>query len=688
VLQVQAALGRTLAPADEPSSSPDVAVIADGLWRWRFGADPSVVGRAIVLSGKPHTIVGVLPAGFQLPLTARLTDDVEAVVAIRMDAERVGWAGDHNNFAIARLKEGVTPEQARAELNVLQGQVSARATADANETVTLASVVRPLTETVVGGARRGLWLLLGAIGAVLLIACSNLANLALTRAIGRLRDTAIRSALGATRSRLVARALMEQALLSAAGGALGLWVAWAALAVFVRTAPIDLPRVNEITIDGRVLAFAAAISVLAGLVVAVLPAWRTARRDLQDRLRVGALNVSGDRGSIRMRGTLLAFQVAVSMTLLVVTGLLGASFVRLLKIDRGFESDQVLLVPIAMPANRYAEEPARLSVYDRLLAAVHGLPGVRSATTNSNVPLSGQGQVNFIVPEGRVVPLSDQPTANFRLVAPEYFSTLGIAVRRGRPFTDSERATDRPMPSLISESTAERLWPGEDAVGKRFSRGIPGERAFEIVGIVADARTTTIDRTPPLMVYVPYWWRTRASMSLLIKTASEPVALMPAVRAAVHGIDPQIAIGEPRTLDDIVSNAFAARRYQMQLFVAFGIVALLIASLGVYSVTAYGVARRRREMNIRVALGAGRQQVVAMVMRQGTAPVAAGLAAGTAGALAMGGVVASLLFEVRPRDPVVIAAVAAIVAGVGVLACFVAVRRGLVLDPAAALRSE
>lgn len=688
VLQVQAAHGRTLAGPDGSSGSPDVAVISDRLWRQRFSGEPRAVGGFLVLDGRPHAIVGVLPAGFRLPLAGELEDDVDVVVAIRMGDVRVGWAGDHNNFAIGRLKAGVTSEQARAELDLLQGQVSERARADAGEPVTLAAFVRPLTETVIGSARRGLWLLLGAIGAVLLIACSNLANLALTRTVGRLRNVAIRSALGASRARLVTRALLEQALLSTAGGVMGLWVAWAALAVFVRTAPIDLPRVDEVTMDGRVLTFVAAISVLAGLLVAVLPAWRMARRDLQELLRAGTLNVAGDRGSLRIRGALLALQVAISVTLLAVTGLLGASFARLLNVDRGFESEQVLLVPVSMPAHQYADEPARLAVYDRLLAAVEALPGVRSATPSSNVPLSGEGQVNFIASVGSTLPLSEQPTANFRLVGPAYFATLGIAVRQGRAFTETERAPDRPTPSLISESTAAHLWPGEDALGRRFSRGLAGEQAFEVVGIVADARTTTVDRKPPLMVYLPYWWRTRASTSLLVKTAGDPVALMPAVRAAVQRIDPAIAVGEPKTLDTIISTAFSARRYQMQLFIAFGCVALFIASLGVYSVTAYGVARRRREMNIRAAVGASRRQVVGLVIRQGTAPVAIGLAAGLLGAVGAGGVVASLLFEVRPHDPAVIGSVTVVVAAVGVLACLAAVRRGLVLDPAAALREE
>ncbi len=667
VLQVQAAIGRALTPADEPSSRPEVAVISDALWRQRFDADPTIVGRSLILDGKPRSIVGVLAGDFRVP-TPRLSA-ADVFVPIHMDVERVGWEGDHNNDAFGRLRPGATPEQARAELDVLQGQVSAIATKEAGEPVTLGSSVTPLADAMVGRARSGLLLLLAAIGAVLLIACSNLANLSLTRAVGRLRDAAIRSALGADRTRLVVRATIEQLVLSAIGGALGLAVARIALAVFVKTAPLDVPRVSEVTIDTRVLVFAAVVSIASGRFVAILPAWRTSRRDIERALRAGALSTTSDRGGMQARGVLLALQVALSLTLLVVTALLGASFLRVMSVDRGFVADHVLVVPLAMPANRYAEERTRLAAYDRLLAAVHALPGVQSATTTSMTPLSGAGQTNTIAPDGSTLPRSEQPSANLRFVAPEFFATMGIAILRGRAFSDADRAPGRVTPALISEPTARRLWPGVDPVGKRFSRGLAGEAGFEVVGVVADAKVTSLDQTPPLMVYLPYWWRSRPSLALPIRTTAEPESLMPAVRQVVRDLDADIAIGDAEPLERRVTASVAGRRYQMQLFLAFGAVALFIATLGVYAVTSYGVSRRRREMNIRVALGAQRAQVLGMVLRQGTVPIVAGLAAGTVGAFAIGSVVASLLFGVRPHDPAVIGAVVAIVASTGVAAC-------------------
>jgi len=686
-LQVNAAIGRTLTPDDEREDRPRTVVITDRLWRQRFGANPAVLGRAIALDSIPHTVVGVLPGDFRLPNRTGLTAKLDGFVAIRMASERVGWTGDHNNDAVGRLKAGVTPEQARAELDVLQAQVSAIATREAHEPVTLASDVTPLAESIVGSSRRGLLLLFAAIGAVLLIACSNLANLGLTRTAARLREASIRSALGASGARLVGRAALEQTMLSVTGGALGVWLAWAGLALFVRTAPVSLPRVDEATLDARVLAFAAGVSIVAGLIIAMLPAWRIAGDDVQAGLRVGGAT-TGDREGLRTRAMLLALQVALSVTLLVVTALLSLSFGRLLRVDRGFDAERVLTVDVAMPAARYAEEPARQATYDRILAAIQALPGVQAAATTSLLPLSGSGQVNYVAVSGNTQPIFSLPSANFRFVAPEYFRTLGVPIIRGRSFTDDERAPNRPAPALVSEPTAARLWPGQDPVGKRFSRGYPDEQGFEVVGVVADARLTSIERTPPLMVYAPYWWRSRASVSLLIKAEGDPSMLLPAVRRVVHEIDPEIAVGESRPLEQLVEISFAARRYQTTLFLGFAAVAFVIAMMGVYSVTAYSVTRRRREMNIRVALGAKSSEVLGLIIRQTGGPVAAGAVAGALGALAVGGLVASLLFEVPARDPLVVAAVVALVGTAGLVACVLAARRELIIDPAQALRQD
>jgi predicted permease len=688
VLGVQAAIGRTPAPADDREGAPGVAAITDALWRHRFDANPAVVGQSIALDGRPYTIVGVLPTTFRLPRRDQLTHAFEVVVPLRVT---VGWIGDHNNDAIGRLREGVGIEQARAELDALQVQVGAIATREGGRPVTLSSIVMPLSEHVVRASRRGLLLLFAAAAGVLLIACFNLANLSLARAVGRRREAAIRTALGASRGRLVARAILEQVLLSAIAGGLGVWVAWMALTLFVRTAGADLPRLHETTLDARALAFAAAVAAGTALLVALLPAWRIAGGGVQQVLRASSTAVTGDRVALRSHATLLALQVGLSVTLLVVTMLFIASFVRVLNADRGFVPERVLAVDVAFPAVRYGAEPVRNAGYDRLLEAVLALPGVETATTTSMLPLRGQSQVNFIATEGqslRASELSALPSANFRLVAPDFFRTLGIEVRRGRSFTNAERDPNRPAPALISEPTAARLWPGENPLGKRFSRGIPSEQGFEVVGVVADARTTALDRAQPLMVYVPYWWRSRPSTSLLIQTRSDAASVLPAVRRAIREIDPEIAVGDARPLDDLVEASLAGRRHQTRLFAAFGSVALFIAAVGVYAVMVFTVSRRRREMNIRVALGARHRQVIVQMLRQGMAPVLIGIGAGVGGALAMGNLVANLLFDVEARDPAIIAAVVAVVLAVGLATCGLAVRRGFAIDPYLALRDE
>ena len=684
VLRTRAAIGRTLTLADEIEGAPDVIALTDTSWRRRFGADSDIVGQAVVLDGKPYTVVGVLSAAFALP-DQRQNVPVDGFIPLRPTA---GWMGDHNNQAIARLRLGVTLEQAHAELNVLQAQIAAIVAKDFHEPYTLTSAVIPLTEHIVGRARRGLLLLLAAIGTVLLIACSNLANLSLTRTLGRLREAAIRSALGASRQHLIVKALLEQLLLAVVGGALGVWVASLALRVFVRTAPVDLPRVSDVTLDMRVLAFTAAVSILAGLLVAFVPAWRLTRSDVQATLRAQTGAIASDRRSLRSQGTLLALQIALSVTLLVVTALLGTSLVRMLNVERGFTADRVLAVDLSLPATRYATEQLRQPVYARLLAALHTLPGVSAVSTTSTLPLSGPSIINLIIPEGKTWTMSEMPSANFRFVAPEFFRTLGLDVKRGRSFTDAERHAQRPAPVVISESTAARMWPGDDPIGKRFSRRIPNEQGFEVVGVVGEARMTSLDETPPLMVYIPYWWRSRPALAMLIKTEVEPTSLIAGVRRVVREVDPEIAVGDARPLERIVDASMAGRRYQTRLFIAFGLAALFIAAVGVYSVTSHGMSRRRREMNIRVALGAQTSQVVHLILRQATTPMIGGLVAGIAGALSVGGVVTSLLFEVRARDPIILIAVASVVGCVGFATCVLAARQGLAIDPARALRED
>jgi predicted permease len=690
VLQVPVARGRRLTRDDESLGRPAVAVISDQLWRERLGADPGVIGRPLTLNGTEYTIAGVLSPGAGLPRLDALgeggtvTRDVAAIVPFRVTIASFDWMGSFNYGVVARLRPGVTLEQARAEMQVLQRTVAGIARRETGEAADLRAWVMPLEDTIVGPVRRGLILLLGAIGALLLIACANLANLTLTRTIGRLREIAVRGALGASRWRLVRGVIIDQLVLAAAGGALGLALAAAALRVFVTTAPATLPRVEDVTIDTTVIGFGMVVALLSALGVALLPAWRVGRRDLESILRAGGRTT--DRGARRLRSGLLTTQVALSVTLLAVGGLFVASLARLLQVDTGFATAGAVTLEIAPGASRYRGIEARAALYDRILQEVRTMPGVTAASWTSALPLTGETWVDKVMRPDQPAAEGTGSAANYRFVGSQYFRSIGMPILRGRSIDDQDRSHPVP-PAVISTRTARALWPDQDPIGRVFTRANPEQR-FQVVGVVADGHVTALDTAPPLMVYVPYWFNNDGKSVLVIRAEGDPLEVVPSVRSAVRDIDPDIAIAEVAPLQHVFDAAVAGRRYQATLFTLFGAAALLIAIVGVYATTAYDVSRRRRELNIRVALGARISQVFSLVLRQSLAPVAVGLAGGLAGALLTGGVVASLLYEVRPRDPLVLSIVLAVVAMVGIVAAAAATRAGLQIEPAAALRDD
>ena len=692
VLRVQPALGRLLSRVDEGNEEPRVAVISHAMWRERMSGDPSAIGRSIVVNGAAHTVVGVLPADAKVPTFSSLigpgqmTAAPDVFVPLRLNLQSISLVGEFNYGVVGRLKAGMTIDSAQAELDVLQAEIAREAADEAKQNVGLRALVRPLSESIVGGARRGLMLLLAAIGAVLMVACSNLANLALTRTLARLRDAAIRTALGASGRRLVGRVVLEQLILAGIGGALGIGVAAIALRLFVTTAPIDLPRVTEVALDFRVLAFSALVAAFAGLAVAIVPAWRMAGRDVQDILRAGGGTTIGGAG-LRTRSVLLTVQIALAVTLLAVTALLTMSFTRLLRSDRGFSPEGVVAIDVSLPAGRYGDPDKVAVAYAQLLERIQAIPGISSASWVSVLPLLGENWVDVIqvTEDGR--PFTQMPTANYRFIAPDYFKTMGMPLRRGRSFTDADREGPT-LPAVITERTASVAWPGVDPIGRRFLRGDPKQKPFEVVGIIADGYNTQIDAVSPLMVYVPYWFRSRLTASLVARGAIDAATAAADVRRVTRAFDAEIAIARARPLQQLVDSALAARRYQVTVFIVFAGVGFLIAMIGVYATTAYGVSRRRREMNIRVALGATRRAVLALVMRQSSIPLMTGIVMGAGVAVALSAVVATLLFEMSARDPRVIGGVAAMTAAIGVAASFVAARSGLLVNPAAVLRDE
>jgi predicted permease len=691
VLQVPVALGRPLDRGDEQPDHPRVTVISDALWGEQFSRSPAVLGRQLVLGGTDYTIVGVLPPRFDVPAfdvlgdAATLRSNFAAVVPFRLNLAGIGWMGTFNYPVIARLRGGATIDRARAELDVLQQDIVTIARRSTPDTSDLRGRITPLDDAIVGRTRLGLVLLLGAVAGVVLIACANLANLSLTRTLGRLRDAAVRSALGASRAGLVRAVVLEQIVLAAAGGTLGVVVAREALRIFVKTAPIDLPRVNDVVIDPRVIGFAAALTIAAGLAVALLPAWRIGRGDIQSMLRGGGHGTT-DRGGARARGVLLSLQVALSVTLLVVTGLFVVSFMRLVHIDPGFSTEQVITVEIAPAAARYPDTNARAALYDRVGERARSLPGITAVAWTSALPLTGETWVDGFTRIDDARPGAQKPNANYRFVGPDYFRALSMPILQGRSLDERDRRATL-IPAVISARAAQTLWPGDNPIGKPFSRGNP-TAMFEVVGVVVDGHPTALDTDSPLMVYVPYWFNNEGRSVLVARTSGDAAAAIRDVRAIVRAVDPDVAIGHAAPLRDLVDKAVEGRRYQASLFIAFGIIALLIATTGIYATTTYGVSRRRREMNIRVALGASVSGVFALVLRQTAVPLAAGVVAGFAGALAAGRIVAGLLFQVRPRDPIVVALAIVLVGGAGVLATTIATRQSLRINPVEALREE
>jgi predicted permease len=687
VLGVQAQAGRTFVDGEDQPGRDAVVVLSDELWRRRFGGDPGVVGRTIQLNGRAQEVVGVLPRDFQFP---RLSELYAMTIAgekpqiwkpLAIADQDLGPMGDFNYAGIARLRPGVSASQALGELNALQAEFAKTLP----EKIELRAELTPLQDQITGRASGGLVLLLAAVGAVLLIACVNIANLLLARATARRREMAVRTALGAGAARLLRQALAESLVLSLSGGLLGMALAYAAIRGIVRYAPLDLPRIAEVQPDARLLVFNLAISLAAGLLFGLLPAWRFAHADPQDALRGGARGSTAGRSSGRLRALLVSVEVGLSTLCLIAGGLLLHSFVKLLRVDKGFEAERVVTVDLGLPASRYPNLDKRQAFIRELVSQVSAIPGVAAAGVSNLLPLGGEGGNNLVAPEGRNLPTMERPLADIRTVNPDYLAVMGIPVRSGRMFRESDRG--HPV-ALVSTLTAQRIWPGEDPIGKRFRIGDDKSDLIEIVGVAGDVRGVSLNRTPSFTIYMPYWQRFYGTVSLVARTAGERVALGSSLRAAIRRIDPELPVPALRTMDDVVAASVAPRRFQMTLVLLFAAAALLLASLGIYGVVAYSVGQRSAEMGIRMALGAAPASIRRMVLRQGLMPVAGGLAAGVIGALVLGRLLASLLFGVQTADPLTLLAVVSLLTVVAAAATYIPAVRATRVDPAGALRQE
>jgi predicted permease len=687
MLGARTQFGRTFLEEEDQPGRDNVTVLSNKLWRRRFASDPNVLGRKILLDGRPYEIVGVLSPHFHFPKLSQLyamnitseQPDLWKPFAVKPD--ELEALGDFNYICIGRLRTGVSADQALAELNAVQASLASRAP----EKIQLLAAIVPLQDQITSRSRLGLQLVLFAVGTVLLIGCTNIANLLLGRAASRKRELAIRSAMGAGIWRLLQEILTESFLLAGIGGALGVVLANVGLRVILARAPVDLPRLDEIHLDLRVLLFAIVISILAGLLCGLLPAWRFARSEPLEAMKSGMHGTEG-RAAGRQRAVLIAVEVGLSTLCLLAGGLLMHSYLNLFETDRGFAVTRVLTANLNLPSTRYPAMPDRVRFMRSLLDSVRALPGVVSAGVSNMLPLSGEGANNLLSLEGAIVPIMERPLADTRGVNADYFRTMDIPLRQGRIFAESDG--ERRL-AVVSALTADRLWPGQNPLGKRFKIGDTDGPFIEVSGVVGDVRSVSLDRAPGLTVYVPYWQRrTWGGPSLAVKTAVEPLALSSSIRSAIHGIDSELPIPRFETMEEVVDESLAQRRFQMDLVLIFAATALLLATLGIYGVISYSVALRTNEMGIRMALGAHGSNILKMVLRQAMAPVAIGIGGGLVTFLAAGRLLAGLLYGVAPTDGATITSVVLILVTVAALASVVPARRASRVDPLVALRYE
>jgi len=691
-LGVQPVLGRTLSPEEDTYGGPPVALIGYGLWQRRFGGDRTLVGRPITIGGDRRTIVGILPPDFDFPRGAEWAavlpsagrTEVWLPMALRARDDGSGWSNwesrvERGLMVIGRVKPDVDRRQAQAEMDAFAAHAAAAYPAS-HTGVTLTLV--PLREQLAAHTSTSLLLLSLAVGLLLLIACVNVANLLLARGMGRQQETAIRMALGASRGRLIRQLLTECALLAGLATLFGLLVAKACIEGFLALNPATYSRLNEASLDPAVLAFAAATSLITSAIFGTVPALQASRLDPRRTLH----DSRGDSiGPSRVRSWLVAVEVALAVVLLTTAGLVVRSLLHVLDVRPGFRSDSVLVFDVHIPLVQYRTESSQIAMFEQLIARVQALPSVRAAGAISFLPLAGgENRGSFIVEGAPPVTPGSEPRAQRRVVTSGYFAAMGIPFKAGRGFSDSD-TLDRPRVTVVNETLARQFFPSGDAVGRRIRAGGAWRT---IVGVAGDVKSASLERDVMPQVYMPFTQFAWGSMTVVAHTDSAPLSLVPAVRRAVKGLDPLVLLADVRTMDQVVSKAADARRFNVAVLVFFAGTALLLTTIGIAGVVAFLASRRRREIGIRLALGAARGDVVRLILWQGMRPVAAGCAAGLVATIATSRIIRSQLFGVSAGDPLTLGSIAAIVAGAALLACWLPARRATRVQPVAALRGD
>jgi putative ABC transport system permease protein len=688
VLRATPQLGRTFTPEEEKAGSNPVVVISHKLWQKQFGGDPNIIDRGIKLNDRLCNIIGVMPAGFQFPIELE-APDVWATSAVDAAGEepQTENRGSHFMSVIARLKPGVSIEQAQADVTVIGSQLEKLYP---KENTYKNIKLYPFHEDLVNDYREALWIILGAVGCVLLIACANVANLLLARATVRHKEIAIRAALGASRWQIIRQLLTESSLLALLGGTLGLLLAWWGTEVLVTIIPEDLPRLSEIHLDWWVLGFTFVISLLTGIIFGLAPALQAAKVELTEAMKESARSgVSRHRS--RLRNTLVIAEVAVAVVLLVGAGLLLQSFRKLQKVNLGFEAKNVLTAEVELPDLRYPKPHQAAQFYKQLLERVQSLPGVVKASAIMPQPLSGNMFRTVVEFKGRDYPQGDKPRTMFRTIALNYLDTMKIGLVEGREFTEQDTEKSQQV-ALVNEAFVKAYFPDESPIGKLVQPGISmgtGEAPWrEIVGVVKDVKHMTPRRDFDPELYVPHTQAAFGSMGLVIRTQGDPQAIARALQSEVSGLDKDIPVYRVKMLEQYLGTSVAQPRFNALLLGMFGVLALILTAIGLYGVMAYSVAQRTQEIGIRMALGAQTRDVVRMVLRQGLMLTAMGLAMGLVGAYFLTQLLTKLLYGIGSTDPLTFAITSVILTGVALAACFVPARRASRTDPMIALRRD
>ena len=674
--------GRVFGADDDKPGAPRTVILSEGLWRRRFAGDAGVIGRAITLDDEPFTVIGVMPARFEFPFDAEDPAQLWLPVnASRFAAEFIPQRNASFLNAIGHLKPGYDLAAAQAEFSTIAARLGQLYERNRNRGVH----IRPFQDVLVQDYRLGLLVLLGAVGAVLLIACANVANLLLARGSARRREMAVRTALGASRVQLLRQLLSETVTLAAVGGTVGAVVAWWGVDALIRLSPLQIPRLHAVKVDAAALLFTSFAAAGTGILSGLVPALQLSSLNAGEHLKDGDRGGSGATGG-RTRTTLVVAELALSLVLLASAGLLVRSLVALQHVDPGFVTERAVSVQLLLPGARYPNVDAMRAFYRRLRSEASAVPGISAAAVTTTLPLSGSTiDVGFTI-EGRPVDPTERTGAPLFAISPEYFRTMGIPVVKGRAFTDRDNES-APNVIIVSDAFAAKYWPGEDALGKRLTIGYNKSGAREVVGVVGDVKQETLADSLRPQVYTPFEQTPWPFISAVVRTPAPADSAATAVRGMLARVDPLLG-GDIRTLDEFVSRSMATPRFTTFLIGAFAAIALLLAGFGLFSVMAYTVAQRRREIGIRMALGAQAAEVSGMVVGQALRMGAVGLIVGIAGAFAATRVLQALLYSVTPTDPATFAGVSVVLLAVMLLAAYVPARRATRIDPLTALRTE